>query len=337
MDRICIMMSYIAMAQKGFVQTNPHAPFSPLLTCRVGERTCGFRLLTAHFGERRDRLPRPEPEHAHGVYHIVLFTEGTNHFLLNGKPVPSTPGGLVLTHPGESHTFAPCDPGTTQYHEITFELIGGNRPLEVPFEELLAAYAGVPLRRLSVPIQLRPGQQRSLVSQYARLLDRLEERGPLAEFHLGRLLLDVFTFLITELYLPSGTDEATVPNPLEIAKEYIATHYTRTVNLSDLARRANYSPSHFCRAFKVAHGISPIAYQLRQRIAAAQRLLAVSSLRCKEIAGRLGFADSYCFSKAFRKITRQSPTRWRAIQNAQENNDMKALKCQALRPRKVNI
>lgn len=311
MARICITMSYIAMVQKGFVQTNPHAPFSPLLTCRVGERTGGFRLLTAHFGERRDRLPRPEPEHAHGVYHIVLFTEGTNHFLLNGKPVPSAPGSLVLTNPGEPHTFAPCDPGTTQYHEITFELIGGDQPLQVPFEELLAAYAGVRLRRMAVPIQLRPGPQRSLVSQYARLLDRLEERGPLAEFHLGRLILEVFAFLITELYLPADPDETAPANPLAIAREYLETHYAQTIHLADLARRANYSPSHFCRAFKAAHGISPIAYQLRQRVAAAQRLLAVSSLRCKEIAGRLGFADSYCFSKAFRKITGQSPTRWR--------------------------
>ena len=55
------------------------------------------------------------------------------------------------------------------------------------------------------------------------------------------------------------------------------------------------------------YGLPPIAFQLRLRLGAARNLLLASDLSCKEIAARVGFADTYTFSKAFKRALGLSP------------------------------
>jgi AraC-like DNA-binding protein len=289
--------------------------------CRHQGRIYDFRLLTAHWDETRTGSGRAESEHAHSVYHVVLFSEGNNQFQMNGRRVPSAPGVLVLTGPGEPHSFSPCRTGMTRYHEITFELVCGTDRLTIPFAELLDAYAGFRLPRPEVPMRLQPRQQRNLASLYGQLLDCTGGRGAWFEFQAGRIVLEILAFLVSNLHDEGLPFQASLEGPIQGAKDYIEAHHAESLSLRDLARRANCSTFHFCRAFKQAHGISPIAYQLQVRISAAKRLLLVSNLRCKEIADRLGFADSYCFSKAFRKLVGRSPVRWRGMQAGEDGRD----------------
>ena len=86
----------------------------------------------------------------------------------------------------------------------------------------------------------------------------------------------------------------------------------RTLELAELAARANLSKNQFLRVFKKAFGTTPIDYLIKRRIHKAQRLLEDTSLPISQIAFDTGFADSNYFSRRFRQVVGQSPRDYRS-------------------------
>lgn len=84
------------------------------------------------------------------------------------------------------------------------------------------------------------------------------------------------------------------------------------LTLGDLAGAAGLSRHHFLRAFRATTGVTPCAYLLDRRIAAAKRLLAQGDDPIATVAARCGFGGGASFAAAFRRITGVSPGRWRA-------------------------
>jgi AraC-like DNA-binding protein len=144
-----------------------------------------------------------------------------------------------------------------------------------------------------------------------RLLDWLHRREIGADFTVQRIVLEMFSLLVQEIFLPYVHTEALPAGSLQHAKDYLDIHYAGSVDVDALARKAHISREHFCRVFKARFGQSPMAYKQERRIAAACNLLRSTSLQCKEIANRLGYADMYTFSRAFKKIVGRSPRSFR--------------------------
>jgi len=92
---------------------------------------------------------------------------------------------------------------------------------------------------------------------------------------------------------------------------YIEEHLTEQISLVTLARLARLSQHHFCRAFKQSFGIPPHKYHLGRRMQHAKALLSDRATSITEIGLRLGYSNSSSFTLAFRKITGQSPSRFR--------------------------
>jgi AraC family transcriptional regulator len=81
--------------------------------------------------------------------------------------------------------------------------------------------------------------------------------------------------------------------------------------VESLAAQASVTPSHFCRIFKRATGVSPHQYVMKTRFDRAQQLLLQSDTRIALIAESLGFTSQSHFSRAFRRITGQTPAEFR--------------------------
>jgi AraC family transcriptional regulator len=81
--------------------------------------------------------------------------------------------------------------------------------------------------------------------------------------------------------------------------------------VESLAAQASVTPSHFCRIFKRATGVSPHQYVMKTRFDRAQQLLLQSDTRIAMIAESLGFTSQSHFSRAFRRITGQTPAEFR--------------------------
>ena len=71
--------------------------------------------------------------------------------------------------------------------------------------------------------------------------------------------------------------------------------------LPTIAGMANYSPSHFIRAFGSVYEETPHAFLIRRRLERARRLLRISPLAINEIALESGFENASAFSRLFRQ------------------------------------
>lgn len=77
--------------------------------------------------------------------------------------------------------------------------------------------------------------------------------------------------------------------------------------LSGMAEAASLSVSHFVRAFRRQHGITPYQYLLRRRIERAVMLLRVPGVSVAEVADSVGFSTPAHFVATFRAVMGVTP------------------------------
>jgi AraC-like DNA-binding protein len=97
---------------------------------------------------------------------------------------------------------------------------------------------------------------------------------------------------------------------LEKAMAYMRANYGRNIGVDDISRAAGLSTAYFSREFRKSVGIAPYAYLNHVRVEIAKRILLTGKENCSEVAILCGFSSLHVFSKAFKRITRRSPTEW---------------------------
>ena len=88
----------------------------------------------------------------------------------------------------------------------------------------------------------------------------------------------------------------------------------RHISLEQLASFAGYTPGHFSTIFKRAIGHAPIAYFNLLKMQTACNLLDSTDMNINQIAAKLGFDDSYYFSRLFSKIMGMPPSAYRTAE-----------------------
>jgi len=95
------------------------------------------------------------------------------------------------------------------------------------------------------------------------------------------------------------------------ALDYIETHLTQPLALTELARVAGYSRFHFDRRFAALIGETPACYLRKRRLSAAAQELVTSRKPILEIAFDYQFASQEAFTRAFQRMFRLSPGAYR--------------------------
>lgn len=104
----------------------------------------------------------------------------------------------------------------------------------------------------------------------------------------------------------------TVGTPaIRLAIDYIGANYLSNPSVSQLASLVNLSEKRFISNFKNTVGLSPGQYINQLRMRKAAELIRNTDKKVSEIAGILGYADQYTFSKAFKRVFGESPTYFR--------------------------
>lgn len=79
----------------------------------------------------------------------------------------------------------------------------------------------------------------------------------------------------------------------------------------EIAGQEHYSTRHINRVFCEQYGLTPKQYILERKIEVAGEMLAERRCSIKEIAEILGFCDEHHFMNTFKRVTGQSPGRFR--------------------------
>jgi AraC family transcriptional regulator len=101
------------------------------------------------------------------------------------------------------------------------------------------------------------------------------------------------------------------PKALRRAIERLRSDSDGDVSLAALARDAELSRFHFCRAFKESTGLSPHAWLRQHRLEQAMNMLRDTDASIVSVAAELGYASQTAFAAAFRRLTGETPSDWR--------------------------
>jgi AraC-like DNA-binding protein len=226
-------------------------------------------------------------------YVLEYVVSGHGAVTLDGKPHPLGPGVVFACTPTTRcgiHTD-PRDPMVKYF--------------------LAFAGAGVPsrLRRCGVPA----GRARQLAAhaEVTSVLEDLLREGQRS----GALARRICAVLFELLLLKIEDTSSLAPHASEPAREaflrckaLIDAQAERLATLEEIARAAGVEASSVCRWFRRYQGTSPYQYLMRRKMNLAAEHLVENGGLVKEAAQRVGFADPYHFSRAFKSVHGVAPS-----------------------------
>ncbi|MFZ2540000.1 MAG: helix-turn-helix domain-containing protein, partial [Oscillospiraceae bacterium] len=93
--------------------------------------------------------------------------------------------------------------------------------------------------------------------------------------------------------------------------DFIRRNYAKKITLEDVASFVYLSPSYFSKVFKDEMELNFNAYLNKIRIEKSKQLLVNDTVKLVDVSGLVGFEDQSYFSKVFKKLTGQTPGKYR--------------------------
>ncbi|QNK60586.1 AraC family transcriptional regulator [Paenibacillus sp. PAMC21692] len=180
------------------------------------------------------------------------------------------------------------------------------RPL-LPLDGALAGLAADPARSHYTVVPDRP---LVLLRLFTAMHKCWQQPGPLQQLHVRGYFYTFVQQLL--LQLQDRLTSASKADVVTEALHYLEEHFLEPITLEQLSEQMDSSARHLARLFKNRTGLSPIDYVIRMRMDYAKQLLQVTDATVQEIASGIGYADSYSFSKMFKKHIGIPPVRYRS-------------------------
>jgi AraC-like DNA-binding protein len=260
---------------------------------RVERPRAGLQRLAARFGGHAYDL------HRHETYAVGLTLWGAQSFHYRGALRTSRAGQVMVIHPDEAHDgHASIDAGFA-YRMLYVDpavvgaALDGASPPFVP--DVVAddsALAGL-LREAfaEFPRPLEPLALDAIVSRLAELLSVRSDAAP------------------------RQRSPSTARHAVEQAREFLAAEAPRIVASEELEKVSGLDRFALSRHFRAAFGTSPHRYQVGQRLARAQAMIAAGAA-LSETAAATGFADQSHLTRHFSARFGLTPGRFATLAQA---------------------
>lgn len=102
---------------------------------------------------------------------------------------------------------------------------------------------------------------------------------------------------------------------IRIAEKYIRDNISRSVSRAEVAEYLNFNEEYFSRLFKKYNGDTFKAYEMKERIREAKKLLQYSNFSINIIASKVGYDNFSHFSKIFKQATGYTPQEYRGLKS----------------------
>lgn len=235
--------------------------------------------------------------HAHEEFFIALTEAGQAASIYRGDTHAIGPGDIIVLNPEEGHAGGPPPDHSWAY-----------RSLYVPpdlMRRLAAEFpSGTPPMPRFVADVVRDPRVAALLLRY----HRLSERPGSSALHREACLVEGLLLLASRYAggqwqpRPAGRE----PQAVRTVREFLDAHVEDNVTLQDLAQRAGLTPSHLCRVFRQATGMTPHAYQVQVRVRRAKALL-LAGHPIAQAAAESGFWDQAHLTRHFKRTMGATP------------------------------
>jgi AraC family transcriptional regulator len=143
-----------------------------------------------------------------------------------------------------------------------------------------------------------------------------EDGGPFGTTFLDSIGLALTSRLVAlhlhrRVTLPRTVKTPLAPWRLQRVVDYVESHLSDRISLSDLSEVAGLSRMHFAAQFRLATGVSPHSYIITRKVERAKQLLLDQAFSIVDIALLLGFSSQAHFTQIFKKAIGDTPHRWR--------------------------
>lgn len=143
----------------------------------------------------------------------------------------------------------------------------------------------------------------------------LERHNPVRDADIARLLLELFfTYALAHWQDRQANDaravrDASIYRAVKLMHQDVAHPWS----VIDLARASGLSRKVFMQRFRRSTGETPFGYLTKLRMDRARELLTTTRKPLRQIAGDVGYADAFAFSKAFKRREGRSPRTHRTV------------------------
>ncbi|MCQ2540516.1 MAG: AraC family transcriptional regulator [Acetatifactor sp.] len=156
------------------------------------------------------------------------------------------------------------------------------------------------------------------VTVYRNLLPEIyevaENNSYVCDMELNSRLSYLIEHLMQETVVQGQLQVSEVPTKrkdLQLAKEFIDSHYAETVSLETVAEKLYINKSYLAKIFKDKYGTTVNHYIQQVRINKAKEYLRFSDKTMEEIGIVCGMPDSNYFSRVFKKVEGCTPSEYR--------------------------
>lgn len=153
------------------------------------------------------------------------------------------------------------------------------------------------------------GHAAPLLITLSRMEQEWNQPGAMAKLQVKSLFYQFICELLG--HLQHQQQEHETPDIVLQAAKYIDEHFAEPITADTLATLLHSSPRTMQRMFNKRLDLGPIDYLVQVRIEKAKALLCRTNAGLKDIAEAVGYADSYYFSRLFKRYTGASPSAYR--------------------------
>lgn len=223
---------------------------------------------------------------------LIYCVGGKGHYQTDKESFVLQPNQFFILPPGKFHIYQADlhDPWSIYWIHFSGNMVKSlNKWMNI--------------EKFTKPTSITPDQK--IIDQWSDIYYALE--AGLTENNLAFANLCLYRFLSFFLCSPNQYSYSRKEKPISQSIAYMKSNIDKLLTVDDLANQMNYSSSHFTSLFKKTTSVSPIEYFIKLKVQHACQLLSQTDLRISEVARKLGYDDSFYFSRLFKKVTGKSP------------------------------
>lgn len=245
--------------------------------------------------------------HWHKEFELVTVVAGTVIFQIGNQSIPVQAGDGIFINTGVIHSLEAKGQGFISDALFSGSLIAGENT------SIYEKYVGEFLRSSisHVVLQQKVTWQKEILEILEKLYDLSENNQQDHELKIHILVCCLWEKLFCNREVCTTSNQVGISirsqARLRLMQQYIESHYSEKITLSQLAEAANISKSEAIRCFQIGMKSSPIDCVNEYRLSQARERILTTDDLITEIAVQSGFDNCSYFDRVFKRKYGMTP------------------------------